>query len=465
MNTLRNIRIYIKYAVLLFITIFTIETVAQNYQSKHRLVVLTDIEGDPDDSQTLVRLLLYSNQIQIEGLIATTSIHQKTRVAPESIHKIIDAYGNVQPNLLKHELGFPSAEKLTGMVKQGLPVFGMEGVGEGKDSEGSQWIIKILEKDDERPVWVSVWGGTNTLAHALWKIKETKSKIEAKKLISKLRIYTISDQDDTGIWIRKNFPELFYIVSIGHYEDATWKAINSVVEGINNDVISNEWLAENIQQGNGALGVEYPDVAYGMEGDTPSWLMLVQNGLNNEAIPNWGSWGGRYEFYNPEPFKEPLFYIFRGGAEYEPESRSIWTNVNDTFTPRIPNAYGVVMQKDTLTVTNNHLTLWRWRDDFQNDFAARMSWCTGLFEEVNHPPVPALGHPENFTVKSGETFSLDASGTTDPDGDSLTYWWFQYLEVGSYNKPIFFGMLSENLYNIHTIVAPTVENQKRLILF
>ncbi|WP_346860704.1 nucleoside hydrolase-like domain-containing protein [uncultured Draconibacterium sp.] len=436
---------------------FLIAQINAQTNQKQRLIVLTDIEADPDDSQSLVRLLLYSNQIEIEGLIATTSIHQKARVAPETIHSILGAYEKVQPNLLKHETGFPAASDLHKIVKQGLPVFGMNGVGKGKDSEGSEWIIKVLEKDDNRPVWISVWGGPNTLAQALWKIKERKSKREAKRLISKLKVYTISDQDDTGIWIRKNFPELFYIVSIGNYWDATWNAINSVIDGANNEVISNNWLAKNIQQGHGPLGAQYPDVAYGMEGDTPAWLMLIQNGLNNEANPNWGSWGGRYELYIPEPLKEPIIPVFIGGAEYEPESRPIWTNADDTFTPRLPNKYGRAIRKDTATYTNNKVTLWRWREDFQNDFAARMDWCTSSFEEANHPPVPALGHPDKITVKSGEIFSLDASGTTDPDGDNLSYWWFQYPEAGSYSKTISFDPYSENLYNLHTIVAPEVE--------
>ncbi|HPE58382.1 MAG TPA: DUF1593 domain-containing protein [Bacteroidales bacterium] len=423
---------------------------------KHRMIVLSDIEADPDDSQTLVRLLLYSNQIDIKGLIATTSIHQQKKVVPETMHRIIDAYGKVQPNLLKHEAGYPSVAELHRKVKKGLPVFGMLGVGEGKDSEGSDWIIQELEMEDERPLWISVWGGPNTLAQALWKIRETKSKTEAKRLISKLKVYTISDQDDTGIWMRKNFPDLFYIVSTGSYGNATWSAINTVVKGINNETISNDWIAQNIQQGHGALGAEYPDVAYGMEGDTPSWLMLILNGLNDDAIPNWGSWGGRYELYIPEPIKGTIPKVFLGGAEYEPESRPIWTNTDDTFTPRISNSYGRAIRKDTLTVTDNKVTLWRWRDDFQNDFAARMDWCTKEYAEANHPPVPALGTSDEFTVKSGDVFSLDASGTTDPDGDNLSYWWFQYPEVGSYGKDIGFA-IAENLYLVHTIVAPEVE--------
>lgn len=425
-------------------------------KAKHRLIVLSDIEADPDDSQTLIRLLLYSNQIDIEGLIATTSVHQKMRVAPETIRKIIDGYNKVQPNLLRHEQGYPVAQALMSVVKQGLPVYGMEGVGKGKDSEGSEWIIRALEKDDNRPVWISVWGGSNCLAQALWKIKDSNSAADAKKLIAKLRVYTISDQDDTGYWLRKNFPDLFYIVSPGNYGTSTWVAISQVVKGANNEVISNNWLAENIQQRHGPLGSLYPDVAYGMEGDTPSWLMLILSGLNDHAIPNYGSWGGRYELYQPEPSKTPVPPIFTGGGPYEPETRSIWTNADDKFTPRIPNKFGRAIRQDSVSYNDNQVTLWRWREDFQNDFAARMDWCAKSFEEANHPPVVMVNGPEEFTVKSGEFFKLDADGTHDPDGDNLSYWWFQYPEAGSYKGIVNFGMYAENLYNIHTIKAPEV---------
>ena len=447
----------LKLLVIIFLTavVLPIGTSAQQL-SKSRLIVLTDIEADPDDSQSLIRLLLYSNQIDIEGLIAVTSVHQKTRVAPETIRKIIDGYSKVQPNLLKHEPGYPTAQSLFSVVKQGFPVYGMEGVGKGKDSEGSDWIIKVLEKDDNRPVWISIWGGPNCLAQALWKIKDTKGEAEAKKLIAKLKVYTISDQDDTGYWIRKNFPELFYIVSPGNYGTSTWAAINRVIKGSNNEVISNKWLAENIQQGHGPLGALYPDVAYGMEGDTPSWLMLIPNGLNDNAIPNYGSWGGRYELYKPEPVKTPMPPIFTGGGPYEPETRPIWTNADDNFTPRIPNKYGRAIQKDTGSYNDNQVTLWRWREDFQNDFAARMDWCTKSYEDANHPPVAKIKEPEQFTVKSGDIFKLDADGTYDPDGDNLSYWWFQYPEAGTYKGIVSFGMYSENLYNVHTIKAPEV---------
>jgi len=441
-------------ASLLFI-LFTHSIFAQANQ-KNRVIILTDIEADPDDTQSMVRLLLYSNQIDIKGLIATTSVWKKTSVAPESIKKVIQAYGKVQPNLNKHEAGFPDAESLLMKVKQGLAEYGMQGVGDGKDSEGSDWIIKVLEEDDERPLWISVWGGVNTLAQALYKINNTKSPAETKKLIAKLRVYTISDQDDSGIWIRRNYPDLFYIVSPGDdYGSATWNAINSFVNGINNYEISNSWLAQNIQQGHGPLGAVYPDVAYGMEGDTPSWLSLIPNGLNEPEHPDWGGWGGRYELYKPD-----FATLKKGGSgvPFEPEPREIWTNAVDSYTPYIYNEYGRAVRLDTVTFSSNKATLWRWRDDFQNDFAARMDWCTEAYQEANHPPVPALGHSEQITVKSGEGFILDASGTADPDGDNLSYLWFNYPEAGSYKKLIKIAS-AENARGVY-VIAPEVEKKE-----
>ncbi len=363
----------IVFLVITFSLVFLSRTLSAQSNEKNRLIILSDIEAEPDDIESFVRLVLYSNLIDIKGMIATTSIWHKTRVDPESIRKVIRAYGKVQPNLIKHEAGFPDENTLLGLIKQGLPKYGMSGVGDGMDSEGSEWIIKVLEEKDERPLWISVWGGANTLAQALNKIKRTKGKTEARELISKLRVYTISDQDDSGIWIRNNFPDLFFIVSPGDdYGSATWTGINGFVRGINNEVISNSWLRKNIQQDHGPLGVEYPDVAWGMEGDTPSWLNLIPNGLSEPEHPEWGGWGGRYELYKPD-----FSTLKKGtsGVPFEPETRAIWTHAIDSYTPYISSEYGRTVRRDTISYTNNKVTLWRWRDDFQNDFAARMDWC------------------------------------------------------------------------------------------
>ncbi|MBC7829009.1 MAG: DUF1593 domain-containing protein [Chitinophagaceae bacterium] len=418
---------------------------------KFRVMILTDIEADPDDAQSMVRFLTYANQWDIEGLIATTSIHQKTRVAPETIHKILQAYQKVQPNLLKHEKGYPAYEELKTKVKKGLPVYGMNGVGAGKDSEGSEWIINTLKKNDSRPLWIPAWGGTNCLAQALWKIRQNETTSQAQKLYDKIRVYTISDQDDSGPWIRKTFPSIFYIASPGYtYGHATWLGIAFPMPGSDKIVTGNEWLAENIQQGHGPMGAAYPDVAYGMEGDSPAFLYLVPNGLNEPEHPNYGGWGGRYEFYTPSLKKDTMF-ARPDWPEDEPESRSLWTNAEDS----------VVSAIDKQGYKSIQATIWRWRTEFQNDFAARMDWCTKSFSEANHPPIPALVHKDLFTVRSGEQFHLNAEGTQDPDGDSMSYLWFQYKEAGTYPGTVSFRPYAANLYDL-PVTAPPVDSPKTI---
>ncbi len=444
-----------KTVLSLIVFILLIGSLSGQGSEKSRVIILTDIEADPDDTQSLVRLFLYSCDIDIRGLIATTSCWHKTMVNPESVERIIHVYDKVRPNLIKHNPGYPVSGELLSLVKRGLPAYGMTGVGDGKDSEGSDWIIRELEADDDRPLWISVWGGANTLAQALYKIKDTKPAKEVKRLVAKLRVYTISDQDDSGIWIRNNFPDLFYIVSPGDdYGSATWSAINNFVRGAHNEVISNDWLARNVQQDHGPLGAAYPDVSWGMEGDTPSWLNLVPNGLHNPEHPDWGGWGGRYELYKPDFSKQK-----KGGSgvPHESETREIWTDGVDSYTPYISAGYGRAVKPDTLTFSNNKATLWRWREDFQNDFAARMDWCIKPYGEANHPPVIVLTHPEQITVKSGQGFGLDAFDTTDPDGDSFSFLWFCYPEAGSYKKPVKIEG-AENAHNAY-IIAPKVERE------
>jgi len=428
---------------------------------RNRVIVLTDIEADVDDTQSVVRLLLYSNVIDIKGLIATTSTHMRNQIHPESIEKVIRAYGKVKINLAKHEAGYPDAETLLRLVKRGLPEYGMKGIGEGKDSQGSEWIVKILDENDDRPLWISVWGGANTLAQALFKIQKTRTEADAHKLVAKLRVYAISDQDDTGIWIRNNFPDLFFVVTPGGYGGSTWSAITEYAPGFNSEVISTKWLANNIQQGHGPLGAVYPDVAYGMEGDTPSWLSLIPNGLNVSEHPNWGGWGGRYELYKPA-LADLDVNGFTGGVPIDPETRAIWTNAIDRCAPYLYNEYGRAIRVDSTVRSGNKVTLWRWREDFQNDFAARMDWCTKSFKEANHPPAPVLAHPGEISPQPGEPFWLDGSRSTDPDGDNLSYVWFQYPEAGTYKGLIKING-AENLARLY-ITAPEVK-QKETVHF
>lgn len=390
-------------------------------RERPRVVVLTDIENEPDDAQSMVRFLVYSNHYDVEGLIATTSTHLRDRTAEWRIEEIVEAYGKVRDNLLQHESGFPTEAYLRSVIKKGIPKYGMEGVGRGQDSEGSDWLIEVVDRDDPRPVWVTVWGGANVLAQTLWKVRQTRTPAELQRFVSKIRVYTISDQDDSAFWIRQSFPELFYIVSPGeNYRHATWSGISGepwydFASGADTAVVKNPWLREHIMENHGPLGAEYPEVEYAMEGDTPSFLNLINNGLNIPERPDYGGWGGRYELYIPR------FLPYRRYARAEPEPRPIWTDAMDE-----------VVGKDGRIYIDNHATIWRWRDAYQNDFAARMDWCVMSPDEANHPPVVRLEGPNEISVKTGESIILDASPSSDPDSDELRYRWIHYPEPGNY---------------------------------
>ena len=79
---------------------------------------------------------------------------------------------------------------------------------------------------------------------------------------------------------------------------------------------------------------------------------------------------------------------------------------------------------------------WRWIDAFQNDFAARADWCVKPYDRANHAPVVKLAHAKDLKVRPGQTVSLSAKGTKDPDGDALTYRWWQYQEADTYEGTI-----------------------------
>jgi hypothetical protein len=440
---------------------------------KQRVFVLTDITNEPDDQQSLVRFLVYSNEYDIEGIVATTSSHLRNNTRKDKIEELIRNYGLIKPNLDKHADGFPSMEYLLSVTSQHLPLYSMDGVGESKDSPGSDLLIQAVDKADTRPLWVSVWGGANCLAQALWKVQHTRSEAEVKKFVDKLRIYAISDQDFAGPWIRHNFPGIFYIVDASagdnwrEYYKATWTGIGGDrwyknAPMVDFELVDNPWLMENIRDNHGPLGSYYLPAEYIMEGDTPSFIGLIQNGLAWYKSPAFGGWAGRYE-------------LWKSYGEVD----KIWTSSINT--------QDEVILPDGRMEASNQATIWRFRRAFQHDFAARMDWNVAeKHQDANHNPILMINGNEGKAlamgkVEAGKTVRLSAKGSFDPDGDQVKLKWWLYKEAGNFDgKLSFFNPFAEELVfemptlkqgqSLHIILeaedsgSPSLFSYRRIIL-
>lgn len=383
---------------------------------KPRLVVLTDIGGDPDDQQSMIRLLHYANEFEIEGLIASAAgvpgELKQDIIHPELIRQIVEAYGQVRPNLLLHHPDYPEAKQLLDRIKSGNPKRGVKSLGADHDTEGSRWIMAVVDRADARPVNVTIWGGSTELAQALWRVRNDRTPEQLKAFLGKLRVYDISHQDDTGPWINENFPDLFYVLAKaapGH--DKRTGAYRGMYLGGDESLTSRDWVNANIKRGRGPLGALYPMDTWTApnphatlkEGDTPAWFYFLPTGLNDPAHPEWGGWGGRFT-------KE------KGG---------LYRDAKDTIG----------------TVTDSRAGVWRWRPAFQADFAARTQWCVKPAKEANHAPVAVLNGDTTLAAvevktRPGATAKLSAAGSADPDGDRLAYRWFVYPEAGTYGKAV-----------------------------
>lgn len=201
------------------------------YAKLPRVFILSDISNEPDDAESLVRYLLYSNNFQTEGLVATTSTWLKHKTHPEDMEKIVRAYGKVVCNLNAHvhpDAQFRPASDYLKLICSGPKMYGKEALQSDVElSEGSKRLIDALDASEDA-LWVLLWGGANCLAQALQSISARSVEDQASAR-SKIRVYSISDQDDTSAWIRLSWPEVFWIGSThawNAYGLATWVGIS-----------------------------------------------------------------------------------------------------------------------------------------------------------------------------------------------------------------------------------------------
>ena len=479
--------------IILFVALALLETAGSRLEAagdNHRMILLTDLLGEQDDSQMIVRLLMYANEMDIEGLIAVSisdpgypardpSEPHRIGVHPEELLKAIDAYGAVRPNLLKHASGWPTRQELISKVGAGPYGYGMAAVGDGQSTPGTRLIIRAVEKPDPRPVYVCVTGGANPLAQALWDYRRDHTPEQVKAFVAKIRVYDDFGQDDAGAWICHNFPEIPWIRSLDQAfgfmgpgpphippgfsqtdrEPYVWQPYPPTDEG------QHLWMHEHVQHNHGPLGALYPDrterngrFRYLEGGNTSTWIGLVNKGLYDPEQITWGGWGGRFQDRKLQiPAGQTRVHNYGAGEKpYEPFA--MYPDATDQWTdPETGKSYNDVWTP-----------IRRWRRAYENDFQARMEWCVKEFKDANHNPIAAFNGDlsrtiVHLTATAGQQLQLDASASTDPDNDSLAFRWFPYPEAGTYKGTIAIQQADQNVAHV-TIPVNAAGTQIHVIL-
>jgi hypothetical protein len=412
-----------KTIMLLLMLLFTATTGSARKEAalKPRLVVCTDIapaDVEPDDMESMVRLMAYADMFEIEAII--TSVGWNCDPYPmewmKYLGRVIRAYAIDVPNLMKRSgqkkhlslkkengsqrIGYwPSAEYLDHRCVMGSMYGGIRSIGERNDSPGSELLIRLADEDDPRPIYVAAWGGANTLAQAIWRVKQTRSADEVKNFVSKFRVFTITDQDmdyahrmdrarSSHMWLRQEFKDDLQFI----WDEGTWQE--------QCELGKQHWTEHQQHiQGQGALGKAYPDYKWGVEGDTPSFLYVLPNGLNDPEDPLQAGWAGYHE---------------RGLC---PDSlTTAWTSWQEPL-----RSISVGYKRRFYPVE-------------LNDFMARMQWAAE--GQGNHNPIVVVNDhhgpsPLVLHAKAGDTIRLNASKTSDPDRHAMHFHWWQQSEIGT----------------------------------
>lgn len=389
---------------------------------------------------SFVRLMLYSNEMDIAGLILSSSTFHYAGNPEQGIEpyrwtgtnwaeKVLDNYEKVYDNLSVHDPGYPKPDYLRSILKIG----NIKNEGEMEEiTEGSEFMKEILLDDDDRTLYIQTWGGTNTTARALKSIEEDYKDTEQwgeiyKKVCDKAVIYIILNQDATyADYIVKSWPDIKVINDGGNFWRFAymWKSVPKELT----TKLQGHWYYDNIKTNHGPLLEDYKLMGDGMildgelddeqrgsenylinnpqysrydfisEGDSPSFFYLLDTGLRSLENLTYGGWGGRFGEEEDGTYKNTV-------QDY------------DIYAEENSEAY----------------TLTRWFDDIQNDFAARADWCVAEeYSEANHRPTVRVEEGVDLSAAPGERVMLHAKAE-DPDGNLMGYNWWQYYEVDTYS--------------------------------
>ncbi len=357
--------------------------------TRPRIIATTD--GEIDDRCSMVRVLLYANEWDIEGIIYCSSKfhwHGHKWAGVKWIEEDIDRYATFYDTLKTHAPGFPTPAEL----REKTLIGNVSNVGEmDRDTPGSDRIAEVLLDPKPGPVYLQAWGGTNTIARALWKIQHEHPD-QMARVSRKAVIFIILDQDKTfRQYIQPNWPIIQVLGSFRQFATIAYSWEKLIPRELHRHFDA-AWMARHILKGHGPLCARYeahPKKGFRSEGDSPAFMHQIDVGLRSLEHPGYGGWGGRFV--------------------KEKGTKNVWRGARDDGDLGKP--------------------IWRWAEAFQNDWAARADWCVKPVAGANHPPVAKVAGPLDRTVEPGETVTLSAEGSSDPDGDALAFRWWRYDDV------------------------------------
>ncbi len=452
------------------------KSVQESVQESAKPRVVITLDPECDDLNSLVRFLLFSTDYKVEGIVYTSSqwhwkgdgkltmfdhrgrewntyfgwgpqVTWRWKNGERFIHDAVDIYEQVYPNLKVHNPDYPTPEYLRSKIRWG----NIEFEGEmAKDTEGSDLIKSLMLDDVPGTLFVTAWGGQNTIARALKSIEEEYSGTPEwgrikEKVSEKVMILPSGEQDDTyQNYTKLNWPDIGYS-SLGGANIPLGYGAQGSVSSKDSIYYTAEWMQKNISSV-GPFGPFYrvwgdgkqmypgdkfdvfgfsgytfeeladmgyvnstpiqPKGSFLAEGDTHTFLNLIDNGLRAWEDENYGGWSGRKRLGN----------IVRSGPL---DLEAIMSN---------PDGFASFFRRRN---TPNDFP------DFvpavQNGLASRFQWSvTPSYEGANHDPV--IDGTSDISAKPGEKVDLRAE-VSDPDGNDVSVRWMQF-KVNSYEGEV-----------------------------
>ena len=419
------------------------DTALPAFEGKARLLITQD--GEVDDMNSLIHTLLYANDIDIEGIVQSSSklhysgdgadVEPYRWMGTDWMAEFLDAYAEVYPNLIVHDPDYPDPEALRAITVVG----GIKAEADmSEDTEGSELVKARILADDPRPLFIVVGGGANTVARALQSIEAEYRDADGwddlyERICENVILTAWGMQDSCYMdYIQPNWPGMRMIdvsgstIAYGY----RWATLDVLTEE-SAEKLSGPWMEEHIEKNHGALldkyvtwgdgthleGEDAPD-QYGdneallnngdlwvghayqrydflSEGDSPAWFLAIPNGLRSCEDIAYGGWAGRYALKKNKENPEVRLYQAAKG-----------------------NEKGIAA----------------WIAAIQSDFAMRADWCvTSDYADANHAPEVKVVEGIDLRAVAGETVTLHAEAS-DPDGDAVMLNWIHYPLGDTYEE-------------------------------